>query len=158
MITLKQTTDSINMGKIVKFLKHSRVFLSMTLPLGFFLFGCNLSSDLMKLASQYTASPTFFEQAQLNLRIIWSDCDFKKECFKKRALDHLQNDLCPFYQDYNFVSEKECNRAGSGVMDLILGNTELAVPSRMYELEKEALKQRTEDFCLLQESNCKNTL
>lgn len=122
-----------------------------------FLSGC-LSSELVKLASEYSASITFFDHAQKNFRKIYSDCSYEKDCFEDRATDHLELDLCPMYQDYKFVSKTECERAGQSVMDLVLGKTELAVPirnkrqdahnDRMYELERERLeleKQRDKD-------------
>ena len=115
-----------------------------------FLAGC-LSPELMKLASEYQASVTFFDHAQKNLREIYSLCDYKEDCFKERATEQINQVLCPKYQEYNFVSEKECQRAGQGVIDLVLGKTELAVPirntaqdahnDRMYELEKQRVKQ-----------------
>ena len=103
----------------------------------------------MQLASQYTASITYFNKAQKDLRSIYSDCDYERDCFKDKALKHI-GDLCYNYESYNFVSEKECNQAGQNVMDLVLGDKKLAVPvkntaqdkhnDRMLELEKERLE------------------
>ena len=103
----------------------------------------------MKLASEFDASLVFFNQAQKDLRAINSDCDFDRDCFETEALYHIIDKLCPSYQDYNFISEKECNRAGDKVMDLVLGKIEPSIPirntnqdwhnDRMYELEKEKL-------------------
>ena len=109
----------------------------------------------MKLASQYTASITYFEQAQKDLRKVFSDCNFERDCFEDKASDHIRDNLCIDYQQYQFVSDKECNRAGQGVMDLILGDVEIAVPirntaqnkhnDRMYELEKRRLANEERD-------------
>ena len=113
----------------------------------FFLLGCN--SQLMKLASEFDASLVFFNQAQKDLRAINSDCDFDRDCFETEALYHIIDKLCPSYQDYNFISEKECNRAGDQIMDLVLGKIEPSIPirntnqdrhnDRIYELEKEKI-------------------
>ena len=104
----------------------------------------------MKLAGQYTASITFFEKVQKDLRLLNSDCEYKKECFESNGTKHFKEKLCPDFKKYNFVTEKECMRAGKGLMDLVSGKTELAVPirdkaqqahnDRMYELEKEKLE------------------
>ena len=105
-----------------------------------------LSPELMKLASEYSASVTFFDHAQKNLRKIYSDCSYEKECFETNAFKHIESVLCPLYEDYNFVSKSECERAGQNVMDLVIGNKELAIPirntaqdahnERMYDLER----------------------
>ena len=71
--------------------------------------------------------------------------------FKDKALNYIGN-LCYDYESYNFVSEKEGDQASQNVMDLVLGDKELAVPvrntaqdkynDRMYELEKGKLERR----------------
>ena len=112
--------------------------------------GC-VSAELMKLASKYGVSVTFFDHAQQNLREIYSLCDYKEDCFREKATEQINEVLCLKYQEYNFVSEKECQRAGQSMIDLTLGKTELAIPirnttqdahnDRMYELEKERIEQ-----------------
>ena len=117
-----------------------------------FLFAsCNLPDEIIQMASRYSGSLAFFENAQTNFRKINSDCEYKADCFQRNSEKHLKEELCPNYERFNFVSESECNRAGKEVINLVSGKTELAVPvrntaqdahnNRMYELEKERLSQ-----------------
>ena len=124
---------------------YQKIIMALVLAFSVFLSGC-LSSDLIQLAREYSASVVFFDHAQKNLRKIFSDCEYDQDCFQGKAKIHIEDDLCPKYEDYKFVSEKECKRAGEEVIALVLGNKELAVPirntkqdahnDRMYELDQ----------------------
>ena len=132
-----------------------------------FLSGC-LSGELLSLSKEYAASIIFFDQAQKNLRKIYSDCEYDKDCFQKNSETHIKNDFCPKYKEYNFVSESECNRAGKGVRDLVSGEKEISVPirntaqeahnDRMYELEKEKLSQLNEGRGLERQERYRNKM
>lgn len=100
-----------------------------------FLTGCS-SKALIKLASEYGANIGFFEQAQRDLRQTYSDCDFERECFEEEALHHIEEKLCSDYQKHNFVSEKECERASRGLMDLVLEESEASTPANDLEVAK----------------------
>ena len=112
--------------------------------------GACVSDKLLKLASEYTGSIYFYEQAQKNLRLVYSQCEYKKECFQERGMEHIKEGFCPRFSEYKFVSETECHRAGQGIMDLVSGKTHVAVPvnnptqnahnDRMYDLERQRLE------------------
>ena len=113
--------------------------------------GACVSDELLKLASEYTGSIVFYEQAQKNLRLVYSRCEYKKECFQKEGMEHIKADFCPKFAEYKFVSETECHRAGQGIMDLVSGKTHIAVPvnnptqnahnKQMLEVEKQKLEE-----------------
>ena len=99
----------------------------------------------MKLASEYTGSIIFYEQAQEHLRIIYSNCNREIECFEREGLAHIKKEFCPNYEAYKFVTEAECIAGGKGALDFVSGKKTLAIPvrntnqdahnDRMYELE-----------------------
>ena len=99
----------------MRFLLNTLILFSLT--------SC-ISPEIIKLASEYQANINFFEQAQKSLRKILSDCNYERECFEENATNHIKTGFCPKYEEYNFVSASECERAGQGIMDLILGKTE----------------------------------
>lgn len=119
------------------------IILILFVPL--FLPGC-LSQELMKLASEYSGSLVFYDQAQKDLRTINDLCKYEQTCFENNAGDHFKEKLCPHYEHYSFISENECQRAGQALMDVFLGNVEFGLPvrntaqdrhnDRMYELER----------------------
>ena len=83
--------------------------------------GCN--SQLIELASEYQTNVVYLDALQKQLRLIHSDCDFESDCFKDRAKPWLEDQICTEdqFQNYGFVSQKECERAGFELMDLISG-------------------------------------
>ena len=122
--------------------------------MGLLILGACVPDEILKLASEYTGSVYFYEQAQKNLRLVYSQCEYKTECFQEDGMKHIKEDFCPRFKEYKFVSETECHRAGQGVLDLVSGKTHIAVPvnnptqnahnDRMYELEKERLELEKE--------------
>ena len=118
--------------------------------MGLLILGACVSDKLLKLASEYTGSIVFYEQAQKKLRLVYSQCEYKTECFQEDGMKHIKEDFCPRFKEYKFVSETECHRAGQGVLDLVSGKTHIAVPvnnptqnahnEQMLEVEKERLE------------------
>ncbi len=118
----------------------------------------------MKLASEYSANFVFFEQLQKNIRKINSDCNFETKCFEDNSKQYFEKQVCPDFEKHNFVSEKECIRAGQSVMDLVSGKTEFAVPirdtaqdahnNRMYELEQKRLEYERERQGIRRSKRC----
>ena len=104
----------------------------------------------------------FLRLYRKKLREINSECDYKIKCFESESSDYIKNSVCPAYQDHNFVSAKECERAGLGVMDLVTGKTEVALPirnqrqdvhnDRIYDLELKKLEAE----CERDNRECKN--
>ena len=119
--------------------------------MGLIILGACVSDKLLKLASEYTGSIVFYEQAQKNLRTVYSNCKYEKECFQERGMEHIKEGFCPRFAEYKFVSETECHRAGQGVLDLVSGKTHIAVPvnnpnqnaqnEELIELEKQRLEE-----------------
>ena len=118
--------------------------------------GACVSDKLLKLASEYTGSIYFYEQAQKNLRTVYSNCKYETECFQEDGMKHIKEDFCPKFAEYKFVSETERHRAGQGILDLVSGETHLAVPvnnptqnahnEQMLEVEKVFSPIRRERF------------
>ena len=116
--------------------------------------GACVPDEILKLASEYTGSVYFYEQAQKNLRLVYSQCEYKTECFQEDGMKHIKEDFCPRFKEYKFVSETECHRAGQGVLDLVSGKTHIAVPvnnpnqnahnEQMLEIEKQRLELEKE--------------
>ncbi len=85
-----------------------------------FVLAC-VPQELTQLASEHGGSIAFYKQAQDNLKVIYSQCNYEIECFNREGLSHIQKDFCPNYALYKFVSKTECLRGGPAVISSISG-------------------------------------
>ncbi len=98
-----------------------------------------MDQNLLAIASNYAGKAVFWDSLQKKLRQIHSDCDYDESCFKKEAEEYIEGKVCQrgAFQDYGFVSLKECDRASLALADAVSGG---ALNSGQASLSKEAEK------------------
>ena len=105
------------------------------------------TSQLIELASKYSTNTVYLDGLQKQLRLIYSDnCDFDADCFRETAEPWLEDEICPedSFKNYGFVSQKECERAGKEIMDLVTRKTETGKTRAERTAEREQARAERE--------------